>query len=69
MLLAPAKRRLTDAALERLSSILADAAQVAIASVAIPSLLDRGNGALVVWGLLAAIVAWSSSVVIAQQIR
>ncbi|MBI5356046.1 hypothetical protein HZB78_00340 [Candidatus Collierbacteria bacterium] len=68
VLLVPAKRRLTNAALERISSILAESAQISLGTVVIPALVDKSNPLLIGWGLVVTIVFWIISISIAQKI-
>jgi hypothetical protein len=69
VLLAPNKRRLATASLDRISSIFADTAQVALASVVIPAVIDKGDTGLVGLGLIATVIFWIISVTVAQQIK
>lgn len=69
MFLAPAKRRFTSSALERISSIFADTAQIALASAVIPAILDTRDAGLLGLGLVATIIFWITSVAVAQQIK
>lgn len=69
LLLVPEGPRLSTAVLERLSAISADAAQVALASVVIPTLLDRGDVTLIALGSGATAGLWIVSLLLTQHIK
>jgi hypothetical protein len=69
LLLAPEKRKLNDAALERISAIFADNAQISLGSVVLPAIVDKSNPILVVWGLVAAVLFWLVSIFITTKIN
>lgn len=50
--------------LERVSAIAADTAQVALASVVIPTLLDRGDAVLIALGSMATVFLWGGSLLV-----
>lgn len=69
LLLVPRRPRLSRALLERISAIAADTAQVALASVVVPTLFDKGDTTLIVLGGLGTVVFWFVSLLIAQRIK
>lgn len=68
LLLVPRRPRLSRALLERISAIVADTAQVALASVVVPALFDRGDVSLIVLGGITTVILWLISLIVAKQI-
>ncbi len=67
-MLVPKRPKLPRAVLERLSAIVADTAQVALASVVVPALFDRGDVSLILLGGVTTIMLWLISLLVAQQV-
>ncbi|MBI4035072.1 MAG: hypothetical protein HY381_01590 [Candidatus Chisholmbacteria bacterium] len=68
LMLVPKRPKLPRAVLERLSAIVADTAQVALASVVVPALFDRGDVSLILLGGVTTIMLWLISLLVAQQV-
>ena len=68
LMLVPKGPKLPRAVLERLSAIIADTAQVALASVVVPALFDRGDVSLIILGGITTIMLWAVSLGVAKQI-
>ncbi len=56
----------TNARLNRLSNICSDIAQIALASIVIPFLIDKFNPIMLVWGLVMTFTFWIFSILLAK---
>jgi len=58
------KRFLKETQVDKLSDISADIAQVCLASIVIPFLVDKYKPLLVIWGLSVSLVFWGISLLL-----
>lgn len=59
--------KLTGKQLNRISEILMGVGHIALASVVVPNLIDKSDNAMLLWGLVTAIVFWILSIILVRK--